>query len=166
MSTPHRRPPTGVRAFFGLLTIAALIFNVALLISDRAPAFTKRVFGGFASRLSERLDANARAEVIRDGGLPEGDAIVHIGVWAVATLLLALTIWTWRGLLMSCIAAFVASIAIELAQGRYSTTRNVELNDVVANAAGVCIGAVLAACCYGAWSAVSGVVQGRRQPRP
>jgi hypothetical protein len=163
MSAPHRRPGAGVRAFFGLLTIGALLFNVALLISDRAPAFTKRVFGGFASRLSERLDADSRAEVIRDGGLPEGDAIVHVGVWAVATLLLALTIWTWRGLLMSAFATFVASIAIELAQGRYSTTRNVELDDVIANATGVCLGAALAACCFGAWSAVSGAVRGRQR---
>jgi hypothetical protein len=154
-----------LRAFIGLLGVASVIFNTALLLSDRAPGFTRRVFGGFATRLSDRLDANGKAELIRDGGLPEGDAIVHIGVWAVATLLVALTIWTWRGLIYTTIAMFAASIAIELAQGRYSTTRNVEMDDIVANVVGIVAGAVGATCCFGLWSGVSGVVRGIRRQR-
>lgn len=162
---PADRPSLAFRSGIGLLAVAAMLFNVALLLSDRAPGFTRRVFGGFAARLSARLNANARAEVLRDGGLPESDAIVHIGVWAVATLLVAMTLWTWRGLFLTAIAVFASSVVIELAQGRFSTTRDVELNDVLANGVGVCVGAVVAASAFVVWSGFSGVVRGIRQPR-
>lgn len=160
-----QRPPLALRVLIGLVALVAAIFNVAILVSDRAPGFLRRVFGDFARRLSDRLDSNARVEVIRDGGLPESDAIVHIGMWAVATLLIALTIWTWRGLLLASIAAFAASVGLELAQGLLTTTRDVESRDMLANAVGVLVGAAAAVVCFGLWSVVSGVVRGSRRRR-
>ena len=162
---PADRPSLLFRALLGLSAVVAAAFNVAILMSDRAPGFFRRVFGDFAQRVSNRLDANARAEVFREGGLPESDAIVHIGMWGAATLLIALTIWTWRGLLLASIATLTVSSVLEIAQGTFTKSRNVEFSDVMANAVGVAAGATTAATCFVVWSAVSGFARGIRRPR-
>lgn len=162
---PHLRPPASLRLLVGLLAVSALLFNVALMISDRAPDATRRIFGDFASRLSDRIDASERASALGDGRLPESDAIVHIGVWAIATLLVALTIWTWWGLVVTAITVFSSSLLVEFAQGRYSSSRSVEVSDVFANAVGVSMGIVAATVCFALWSGVSGAARGIRRSR-
>ena len=57
----------------------------------------------------------------------------------------------------SAILLGAASAAIELAQGRFATTRVVEGRDVVANLFGLGLGITAAACCYLAWSALAGL---------
>ncbi len=161
---PYDRPSTSVRTFFGLLGVGVLLFNVALMISDRAPGFTRNLFGGFARRLSDRLDAENRARELTDANLPEGDAIVHIGVWGCAALLIMLTLWTWRGVIISAIAVFTASVIIEAAQGVYTSSREVEISDVAANATGVFLGAVSAACCFAAWSGGAALMRAVSEP--
>lgn len=163
---PAERPTAAFRIFIGLVSVVLVLFNVLLLLSDRAPGFTREAFGGFARRLSERLDAQRRAELIRDGGLPESDAIVHIGLWAVATFLIVLTVWTWRGALLAAPLVFAASIAVELAQGRYSTTREIERSDIAANGLGVLVGLAAALACMAIWMWVTRAareIQQRRQ---
>ena len=163
---PAERPTVAFRIFIGLVTVVLMLFNGVLLLSDRAPDFTREAFGGFARRLSERLDAQRRAELIREGGLPESDAIVHIGLWAVATLLVVLTIWTWRGALLAAPAVLLVSLAVELAQGRYSTTRNIERSDMGANALGVVTGLAGAVLCMAVWMWVTRAVRGIRRRQP
>lgn len=143
------RPPIGLRALFGALGLAVVLFNVALMLSDRAPGFLRRVFGDTVVRLSERIDATAR---IPAGQLPESDAMVHIAVWAAAMLLVGLTIWTWRGLLIASLAVLATSVGVEIAQGVYSSSRAVERNDAIANTIGVVLGTLLAASAYLLWS--------------
>jgi len=87
MRRPRSRPPVGVRIIAALFGVSALLFNAALMLSDRAPGLTRRVLGGAQRRLSERIDADSRVRLAADGRLPESDAIVHIGVWAVAIIL-------------------------------------------------------------------------------
>ncbi|WP_148288683.1 hypothetical protein [Ilumatobacter nonamiensis] len=157
------RAPLGVRAFLGLLGVSALAFTVALMLSDRAPGVTQQLFGDFAERLSDRLDASSTVDTAR---LPDNDAIVHIGLWGVATLLVALTVWRWWGLVLCGAAVFVASVFVEIGQGRYSTTRSVESSDIMANAAGVAAGTLVAAACMLLWAAVSAGVQMVRARRP
>lgn len=156
---PARRPPMALRAVFGLVGLATMLFNVALMLSDRAPGVLTQVFGDAIDRLSARIDAGARVTTEQ---LPDGDAVVHIGVWAAATLLVALTVWTWWGLLLTAATVLAASVLVEAAQGVYSTTRAVERSDVLANIVGVGVGAVVAAGCYLAWSAVAALVAPRR----
>ena len=151
-----------MRIFIGVFAVGILLFNVALMISVRAPGITRRVFGGFAQRLSDRLDAST---AIDTDDLPGNDAIVHIGVWAIATLLLALTIWRWTALVPVAIGVFTASVFVEIGQGRYSSSRAVETSDLVANAVGVAAGAGGAVACMAAWSTVSRVAGGRSRPR-
>ncbi len=164
MTPPTRlehRAPLALRIFIGVIGVGALLFNVVLMISDRAPAITRRMFGGFAQRLADRLDATSTIEA---GGLPGNDAIVHIGVWAVATTLVALTLWRWSTLIPVAVAVFAASVMVELGQGRYSTSRAVEVSDLLANGVGVGVGISAAALCMLAWSSVSRALRGSRPP--
>ena len=131
-----------------------VVFNVALMLSDRAPGLTRRLFGDFAVRLSRRLDASERIDQLTDGNPPGNDAIVHIGLWAVATMLLAVTLWSWWGWLVTIAMMLVASGALELAQGRYTSSRAVQLSDLAANVVGVALGAVVAAGCFFVGAAV------------
>lgn len=155
------RAPLAVRLFIGLIAVAALVFNVALMISDRAPAITRRAFGGFAQRLADRLD---RTSAIEARDLPGNDAIVHIGVWSVAAFLVMLTVWRWSALIPVAIAVFGASVAVEFGQGRYSSSRAVEFSDIMANAVGVGVGIAAAGFCMLGWSAVSRAVRETRRP--
>lgn len=138
------------------------MFNIALMLSDRAPGALKQIFGDFAIRLSNRLDAPRRFGDVTDRPRPQSDAIVHVGVWAVATLLIGLAVWRWSGLLLAVVFIFVGGIFIEIGQGRYTDTRAVEMRDVYANGLGIVSGAVACAMCYLAWSAVAGVVKSLR----
>lgn len=160
-SWAQRRAPLAVRFLIGLCGVGALLFNVALMMSDRAPGITRRIFGGFAERLADRLDASGTVDT---ADLPGNDAIVHIGVWAVATLLVVLTIWRWAALLPVAVGIFVASVFVEIGQGRYSSSRAVEFSDVLANAVGVTLGAGGAVACMAVWSAVSRVAGGSSPP--
>jgi len=159
---PYRRPSVGVRALFGLLGIGVVLFNVALMLSDRAPGFLRRVFGDAVDRLSARIDADARLPAEQ---LPDSDAVVHIAVWAAAMLFVGLTVWTWRGLVIAAIAVLAISVFVEVGQGLYSTSRAVERSDVLANAVGVSVGAVATAMAYLLWSAGS-VLFRRPQAQP
>ena len=77
---------------------------------------------------------------------------MHIGVWAVAVILVGLTVWSWRGLAVSAIGVFAVSVATEVGQGRFSQTRSVESSDILANATGIAAGLAVTACAYVAWS--------------
>jgi hypothetical protein len=146
---PYRRPAIGIRALCGLLSLAVVLFNVNLMLSDRAPGFLRRVFGDAIDRLSDRIDAGARIPAEQ---LPGSDAIVHIAVWAAAMALVGLTVWTWRGLAVAALAMLTISAFVEIAQGVYSSTRAVERSDAIANAIGVAFGTLLAAMAYVLWS--------------
>lgn len=149
---PSRRPPVWVRAACGLVGLAVVVFNVALMLSDRAPGFLRRIFGDAIDRLSDRIDAGAR---IPSEQLPASDVVVHIVVWAAAMLLVGLTVWTWRGLAVAAVAMVALSAIVEVAQGVYSSTRAVEGGDALANVVGIGVGAASAALAYLAWSAGS-----------
>lgn len=157
------RPPIGVRAFIALLALAACAFAAALMISDRAPGVLVDVFGDTARQLWARVDASQRARFAADGALPEEDFVVHAVVWASITGLVALSIWTWVGLVVAVVGVFGFSVVIELAQGRFSSTRSVESVDIVANGVGVAAGAALAAVVLVGWSLVAlGIAAWRR----
>jgi len=154
---PSRRPSIGARALFGLLGLAVVLFNVALMLSDRAPGFLRRVFGDTIDRLSDRIDATARIPAEQ---LPGSDVVVHIAVWAAAMALVGLTVWTWRGLVMAALAMLAVSTFVEIAQGVYSSSRAVEPSDVIANALGVAAGTLVAAAAYLLWSIGSVLLDG------
>lgn len=123
---------------------------VALMLSDRAPGALRHVFGGAAERLSARLDSAQRLP--STDRLPESDFLAHVGLWAVAVVLVGWTIWSWRGLVLGALSVLVVSQLVEAAQGTYSDTRAVEASDVAANAIGVGTGATVVAACYLSWS--------------
>jgi VanZ family protein len=147
--------------FSALLGIAAMAFAAALMLSDRAPSVLRRLFGEDARRLWDRIDASERAQFVNQAGVPEADFVIHVMVWAVIVLLVAMAIWTWRGLTAVVAGVSASSVIIEVAQGRYSDTRSVELDDLVANGVGVAIGACAAALMYLAWSGLASSVNAR-----
>lgn len=132
------------------MTIA---FGAALMLADRAPRLIRRVLGGFARRLSDRIDAGGRSPVSLDARPGEGDWIVHLGLWSIAVVFVALMLWTSRGLWLAALGVFALSVVIEIGQGVWSTTRTVEFSDVVFNALGVAIGAAVAHGVFVAWDA-------------
>jgi len=140
-----------------------MAFAVALMVSDRAPGVLRRLFGADVRRLWDRIDASERAQFVNDARLPEADFVIHVIVWAVVVMLVAMAIWTWRGLTAAVAGVFACSVIIELAQGQYSDTRAVELDDIVANGAGVAIGTGAVALMYLAWNGVASFVNGRYQ---
>ncbi len=144
---------------FGLLGVAVVAFNVALMLSDRAPGFLRRLFGDAVDRLSDRIDQAPRLPADQ---LPSSDSIVHIAVWGAAMALVGLTVWSWRGLVVAAIGVLAVSAVVELGQGVYSSTRSVEFSDALANAMGVVAGTVAAALAYLAWSAGSILLGGVR----
>lgn len=161
-TSPRARPPAGLRALAGLLGVGALVSILGLMMSDRAPGLLRRVLGDTVERLSARIDAGGRAAAVAaDSRVPESDAIVHVAVWAVAMLLVGLAVWSWAGLVAGAGAAFALGVIIELAQGRVTDTRAVELADVMANGAGVALGVAGAATCYLAWSALARLARPR-----
>lgn len=163
-SSPRERPPAALRALTGLLGLGAVGSTLALMMSDRAPGLLRRIFGAAAERLSARLDASGRAAAIAaDPRLPESDAIVHVALWAVAMLLIGLTVWSWVGVVSAAAAVFALGVVIELAQGRATETRAVELSDVAANGAGVALGVLATAACYLAWSALTRIARPARR---
>jgi hypothetical protein len=134
------------------------------MLSDRAPALLTMMFGDTVVQISNRLDATRRADGVLGGNVTGNDAIVHVGIWATVALLAGVALWNWWGLLVSSAAIAVGSMAIELAQGRYSDTRAVEQSDAIANLIGVAAATAVCALSYLTWSAVAGAVGvGRRR---
>ncbi|MEP6299553.1 MAG: hypothetical protein ABJ382_19690 [Ilumatobacter sp.] len=156
-SRPAYRPPLALRALVGLLALGAALFNAALMLSDRAPGLMERIFGDFAVRLSDRLNRSDRIGSLTEGRDPGNDAIVHVGVWAVAMTLVGLAVWRWAPLIIAAMATFAGSILVEVGQGRYSSTRAVEMGDVFANGVGVALGVCACAACYLAWSSLASI---------
>lgn len=155
---PRHRPPGALRVAVGLLAGTAVLFNVALMISDRAPGALRRLGGEFVERLSARLDAGDLARLATDPPVADptfagSDAVIHVAVWATAMTLCGLAVWSWRNLAAAAVVLLAGSLVVEIAQGRYTYSRAVEASDVAANAGGVLIGVTVAASCYTAWSA-------------
>ena len=159
---PRRRPPVGLRVVAGLLGLGASMFTVALMLSDRAPGVVKRLFGERVRLLWERIDATGRAEFVTADRVPESDNMVHIAVWAVVMLLVGLTVWSWRWLIVAAPMVIGASAIVEVGQGRWADTRSVEASDIVANSLGVCLGVVGAALLYLCWSAAAALLRPTR----
>jgi hypothetical protein len=161
---PRHRPPVALRALVAVVAVAALGFNAALMLSDRAPGVLRRLFGDAVQRLSARIDASERlANLAATTGtqVPQSDTVVHVAVWAVAALLVGLTVWSWIGLLLGAAVVVGLSALVEIGQGVLTDTRAVEASDMVANALGVAAGTVLAGACYLVWSLLAVVVSGR-----
>lgn len=159
----QHRPSIIVRGLIAVLALAACAFAAALMISDRAPALLVDVFGDTVRQLWDRVDASQRARSVTEAPLPGKDFVVHVAVWASITGLVALAIWTWRGLVAAIFGVFGLSVVIELAQGRVSSTRSVESADVVANGVGVAVGATSAAVVLVGWSLIASGIDALRR---
>lgn len=141
------RPSLGVRVAVALLGVLLVMVNVTLMLSDRAPRVLQTVAGPVVDRIVARLDSDGAATAALGARNVGSDSIVHFGLWGVAMLVIGLAIWSWIAILPAAGLLFVASIAVELAQGRYSN-RHVEFRDVEFNGLGIAAGTVLAMTCY------------------
>lgn len=158
-TSPRRRPPAVMRVMAGLLGLGASLFAVALMLSDRAPDVVDRVLGDRARQLWERVDASGRADFVTADRVPESDNLVHIAVWSIVMLLVGATIWSWRWLLVAAPIVWGVSAVVEVGQGRWADTRNVEGSDVVANGLGVALGLAAVAVLYLLWSAAASLLR-------
>lgn len=162
---PRDRPPAIGRIFVGLLGAMAMLTTAALLLSDRAPGFLRSTFGERVRRLWGRIDAGNRVELAAGSEATQPDFMVHVALWAVVTVLIGLTIWTWRGLVFAVAVLVATSLGLELAQGRYAPSRNVEASDALANVVGIALGATAGGICYLVWSGGAAVVRRLRADR-
>lgn len=141
---PGGRPFRGWRIVPLLLSLGAGAANAVVLLSDRAP--------GLLGRIARRIDAGVdRAANVTGIDVPgrvvarPSDFDVHVAIWAVASLLVGLAMWSWLSLVLANSLVLGASVALELAQAGYSRTRAVELSDMAGNAVGVLAGTVVVA---------------------
>ena len=138
-----------------------VLANAALLLSDRAPRVLRSLFGDFADRLSDRIDGSGRSRAALGAREVGSDSIVHFGLWAAAIVLFGIAVWRWSALAVSAITVFACSVAIEVGQGRYSTTRSVEFRDVLFNGLGVAAGTVAVAALHDSAAAAARAFHGR-----
>lgn len=116
-----------------MVTVLALIGSAVLLLSDRAP--------GLLRRLSTRIDSgSSRAAQVASQARPQSDFEIHVFVWAVVAVLLGLTMWSNRSVLVSAVIVFVGSVLGEAMQQVVTSTRNLQVADVVANGFGALAG--------------------------
>ena len=88
--------------------------------------------------------------------LPEADFVIRGGCDGGVWLELA-------GDELVAAGCLTSGVIIELAQGRYSDTRSVELDDIVADGAGVAIGTCAVALMYLIWNGLASRVKLRHQ---
>jgi len=138
-----------------LLSLGAFAANAVILLSDRAPGLFRRLSARIDAGVSRAAGAAGVDMPGSDVGVPRSDFDVHVVIWAVAALLVGLAAWSWLTLLLAGGAVFASSVALELAQRRYTNSRTVQLEDLVANAVGVTCGTVAVAGFALAWWAVS-----------
>ena len=160
---PGRRPPLGPggRPFRGLrvipllLSLCAVAANAVILLSDRAPG----LFGRISARIDAGVSRAAGATGVdvpgRDLRVPRSDFDMHVLIWMVAALLVGLAAWSWISQFVASATVFASSVALELAQRTYSSSRTVQFQDVVANAVGVAAGTCLVAVFALAWKAMT-----------
>lgn len=130
---PGGRPFARWRAATALLSLGALLATAVLLLSDRAP--------GLLRRLSTRIDfGSSRAAQVASRARPQSDFEVHVSVWAVVALLVGLTMWSNRSVLASAVTVFVGSVLAEWGQQVVTSTRNLQVPDIVANGFGTLAG--------------------------
>ena len=103
------RLSTALRWLSGVMGVLVLAANTVILLSDRAP--------GLFRRLSARLDASSlqpvSAQVPPGGRLPETDFMIHVALWALATVLVALAmgpVWS-KAMAAGTVLAYSAALA-------------------------------------------------------
>lgn len=143
-----------MRAVIAVGALATGLFSAALLLSDRAPGVLRTVLGPRIERLWNRVDLAGRPAELAGEAASQPDAVVHVVLWAVVTVLAVLTLWSWRATPFVVVAVAAASLVIELGQGVWSETRAVERSDMAANLLGTGIGAAVAIAAMGLWSAL------------
>lgn len=142
---PGGRPWAGARAPLAALLVAGGLALLPIMFSDRAPGLLDRV----SRRIERSLPWWLRTRV--DGHLPEPDLAVHLLVYGGLALLVGLVAWSWASFVRGQVAIFVASVALELLQPVFATERTVQLSDVVGNATGQIVGALLAVALVAVW---------------
>ncbi|HVF14205.1 MAG TPA: hypothetical protein VM942_06365 [Acidimicrobiales bacterium] len=130
---PGGRPFARWRPAAALLGAGATLVAAVLLTSDRAP--------GLLRRLSSRIDSgSSRAAQLASETRPQSDFEIHILVWAGVTVLVGLAMWSSRSLLVSAMTVLATSVMAERAQLLLTSSREMQLGDVVANTIGVLTG--------------------------
>lgn len=146
--SPRHRPPLWLRMVVGVSGLAVGASTAGIMLSDRAPGVLRRLSAGFVERVSEQIDTPGPRRFTDDPRVPDGDLMVHITLWALATVLVGWSVWSWRGLAAGAAGVLTLSFAVEFAQERVTDTRVFEVGDLVANTVGVALGAAVAAGSY------------------
>lgn len=128
----------------GVVSFVMLLLAGVVLMADRAPDLLLPI----ATDVVEWLWRILEGENAQNSSPPDTDFVVHIAMWTLLTLLVAVTVWSWRGLAATAVAMFAMSLVIEKAQGVFSAHRAVEFSDATGNALGVICGTIAAAACY------------------
>jgi len=121
----------------GLGVLAALLL-VPVMFADRAPAVLDRI--------SDRIE-NTFPDFYWDTlkpHFPEADVAMHLLVFGGAALAVGLICWSWRTFVLGQLMVFGAGLVVEVLQPVVTSSRNIELHDVLGNAVGQAIGIAVA----------------------
>jgi hypothetical protein len=123
-----------------LLSLGSFAANAVILLSDRAPGLLGRLSARVDAGISRAAGATGLDVPGRDVGVPRSDFDVHVAIWALAALLVGLAAWSWVSLLLANGLVLSGSVALELSQRFLTTSRQVQLQDLLGNTLGVLAG--------------------------
>ncbi len=152
---PGGRPFRGMRAVPLILAVGAFAANAVILLSDRAPGIFRRVGARIDAGVSRAAGATGIDVPGRNVRVPQSDFDVHVAIWGIAAVLVGLGMWSWLSLAAAEGTVFASSVALELSQRVFTTTRTVSLGDVIGNATGVLAGTGVVVVFVLAWRAVT-----------
>ncbi len=133
-----------MKLILGILAVAAFgIVAITTSLSDRAPQALRKARerqGQVTTQIEETFDVDVRRIVDRNDIPFETDDILHLTGWMVGTIIVGTSLRRWVRIEELAVLVFAGSVAIELAQPMYSSTRQFQIGDITTNALGVMCG--------------------------
>ncbi|QGG96860.1 hypothetical protein [Actinomarinicola tropica] len=132
---PGGRPTAGLRPWLAGVVVLGAVLAVPIMLLDRAPD----VFDRITDEIEERWFPDVWWHDIKPL-VPEADVVMHVVLFGGLALLAALLAWSWPVLLAGQAAVFGGAFALELLQPLVTSSRDIEVHDMVSNVSGQALG--------------------------
>lgn len=132
---PGGRPTGGLRPYLAGLLLLGAVLAVPIMLSDRAPDFFDRV----TDTIEERWFPDVWWDDIKPL-VPEADVAMHVLFFGGLALVVGLLSWSWRTFALGQLGVLALGTGLELLQPVFTTSRNIQLHDVVSNVGGQVLG--------------------------
>ena len=137
---PGGRPTGGLRPYLAGLLVVGGLLAVPIMLSDAAPGFFDRV----TDTIEERWLPDVWWDTVKPAVVPDADVAMHLVFFGGLALVVGLLSWSWRTFVLGQAAVAALGFALELLQPVFTSSRNIQLHDVVANLLGQAVGLLAA----------------------